>query len=177
AARFSLEVAGLFVDFSKHPIVDETIARLVALARASGVEARRDAMFAGERINATERRAVLHVALRDRSRTPRVVDGVDASAQVAAVLAKLRGFAGAVRDGAWRGHTGRAITDVVNIGIGGSDLGPKMVCEALKPYAHERLTMHFVSNVDGADIAEVLKRADPQTTLFIVSSKTFTTHE
>ena len=177
AARFSLEAAGLFADFSKHPVVDETIARLVALARASGVEARRDAMFAGGRINATERRAVLHVALRDRSGTPRFVEGTDVAAQVAAVLAKLRAFAGAVRDGAWQGHSGRAITDVVNIGIGGSDLGPKMVCEALKPTAHERLTMHFVSNVDGADIAEVLKRADPQTTLFIVSSKTFTTRE
>ncbi|MGU7779858.1 glucose-6-phosphate isomerase [Burkholderia sp. PU8-34] len=177
AAHFSLEAAGLFVDYSKHPVVDETIARLVALARASGVEARRNAMFAGERINATEQRAVLHVALRDRSGTPRVVDGTDVAALVAAVLGKMRRFADAVRDGAWRGHTGRPITDVVNIGIGGSDLGPKMVCEALKPYAHARLTMHFVSNVDGADIAEVLKHADPETTLFVVSSKTFTTRE
>lgn len=177
AARFSLDAAGLFVDYSKNPVVGETIARLVALARDAGVEARRDAMFAGERINRTEHRAVLHVALRDRSGTPRIVDGEDIAAQVAAVLAKMRRFADAVRAGTWLGHTGRPITDVVNIGIGGSDLGPKMVCEALKPYAHERLTMHFVSNVDGADIAEVIKHADPETTLFIVSSKTFTTRE
>ncbi|WP_179403662.1 glucose-6-phosphate isomerase [Burkholderia guangdongensis] len=180
AARFSLDAAGLFVDYSKNPVDADTIARLVALAREAGVDKHRDAMFAGERINRTEQRAVLHVALRDRSGAQRIVDGVDhvdVWPQVAAVLARMRTFSDAVRSGAWRGHTGREITDVVNIGIGGSDLGPKMVCEALKPYAHERLTMHFVSNVDGADIAEVLKRANPETTLFIVSSKTFTTRE
>lgn len=177
AARFSLEAAGLFVDFSKHPVTDETRDRLVALAQAAEVEARRDAMFAGERINRTENRPVLHVALRDRSGKPRWVDGTDVTTQVAAVLDKMRRFSDAVREGAWRGHTGLPITDIVNIGIGGSDLGPNMVCEALKPYAHERLSMHFVSNVDGADIAEVLTRLVPETTLFVVSSKTFTTRE
>lgn len=177
AARFSLEAAGLFVDFSKHPITEETRDRLVALAQATEVEARRDAMFAGERINRTENRPVLHVALRDRSGKPRWVDGTDVTTQVAAVLDKMRRFSNAVREGAWRGHTGLPITDIVNIGIGGSDLGPNMVCEALKPYAHERLSMHFVSNVDGADIAEVLNRVEPETTLFVVSSKTFTTRE
>ena len=177
AAAFSLEAAGLFADFSKNLLTGETLALLAALARDGGVEARRAAMFAGEHINATEDRAVLHTALRDRSGKPRWVDGNDVSAQVAAVLGRMRAFADAVRDGAWRGYTGKPIADVVNIGIGGSDLGPKMVCEALKPYAHERLTMHFVSNVDGADISEVLKRIDPETTLFVVSSKTFTTRE
>lgn len=177
AARFSLEAAGLFVDFSKHPITEETRDRLVALAQATEVEVRRDAMFAGERINRTENRPVLHVALRDRSGKPRWVDGTDVTTQVAAVLDKMRRFSNAVREGAWRGHTGLPITDIVNIGIGGSDLGPNMVCEALKPYAHERLSMHFVSNVDGADIAEVLNRVEPETTLFVVSSKTFTTRE
>ncbi|CAB3808717.1 Glucose-6-phosphate isomerase [Paraburkholderia ultramafica] len=177
ASRFSLDAAGLFVDYSKNPIVDDTITRLVALAREAGVDAHRDAMFAGERINRTENRAVLHVALRDRSGAPRMVDGVDVSPQIAAVLSRMRRFSGSVRSGAWTGYTGREITDIVNIGIGGSDLGPKMVCEALRPYGHERLTMHFVSNVDGADIVEALKHADPETTLFIVSSKTFTTRE
>jgi glucose-6-phosphate isomerase len=177
AASFSLEAAGLFADYSKNLVTSDTLALLTALARESGVEARRDAMFAGERINATENRAVLHVALRDRSGKPHKVDGIDISAQVAAVLAKMRGFTDSVRDGVWRGYTGQAITDIVNIGIGGSDLGPKMVCEALKPYARERLSMHFVSNVDGADISEVLKHTRPETTLFIVSSKTFTTRE
>jgi glucose-6-phosphate isomerase len=177
ASSFSLEAAGLFADYSKNLVASDTLALLTALARESGVEARRDAMFAGERVNATENRAVLHVALRDRSGKPRHVDGVDVAEQVAAVLAKMRGFTDAVRNGDWRGYTGRAITDIVNIGIGGSDLGPKMVCEALKPYGHECLTMHFVSNVDGADISEVLKRTHPEKTLFIVSSKTFTTRE
>ncbi|WP_321954067.1 glucose-6-phosphate isomerase [Paraburkholderia bannensis] len=177
ASRYSLEVAGLFVDFSKNPVDDTTMSLLTALAREAGVEQRRDAMFAGERINETENRAVLHVALRERSSNKRIVDGVEVSGAVAAVLAKMRTFSDAVRSGAWRGYTGREITDVVNIGIGGSDLGPRMVCEALKPYGHERLSLHFVSNVDGADIAEVLKRTNPDTTLFIVSSKTFTTRE
>jgi glucose-6-phosphate isomerase len=177
AAKFSHEAAGLFVDYSKNLIDEHTIASLIALAREAGVGAYRDAMFSGERINRTENRSVLHVALRDRSGQPRIVDGVDVAQQVAAVLARMRSFCDAVRAGVWRGHTGREITDIVNIGIGGSDLGPKMVCEALKPYAHERLSMHFVSNVDGADIAEALKRLNPQTTLFIVSSKTFTTRE
>ncbi|RQR24045.1 glucose-6-phosphate isomerase [Burkholderia sp. Bp9143] len=177
ASRFSLEAAGLFVDYSKNPVDDETIALLVALAHEANVDVHRNAMFAGERINRTENRAVLHVALRDRSGSPRIVDDVDVSRQVKDVLARMRRFSDAVRSGEWRGHTGRQITDIVNIGIGGSDLGPKMVCEALKPYAHERLQMHFVSNVDAADIAEVLKCVNRETTLFIVSSKTFTTRE
>ncbi|MFX1765116.1 glucose-6-phosphate isomerase [Paraburkholderia sp. A1RI-2L] len=177
AVHFSLEAAGLYVDYSKNLVTAETLELLCALARETGVEERRRAMFAGERINVTENRPVLHVALRERSATPIVVDGKDVVSQVSAVLDKMRRFTDAVREGMWRGYSGRAITDVVNIGIGGSDLGPRMVCEALKPYAHEALTIHFVSNVDGADIAEVLRSADPETTLFIVASKTFTTRE
>jgi glucose-6-phosphate isomerase len=177
ADRFSLEAAGVFVDFSKNLVTDETIALLGALAREAGVEQRREAMFKGERINATEARPVLHVALRAPSNMAISVDGEDVVPQVHAVLAQMRRFSDAVRDGAWLGHTGRTITDIVNIGIGGSDLGPRMVCEALRPYGHARLTMHFVSNVDGADIDEVLRAVDPATTLFVVASKTFTTRE
>jgi glucose-6-phosphate isomerase len=177
ADRFALEAAGVFVDFSKNLVTDETIALLGALAREAGVEQRREAMFKGERINATEARPVLHVALRAPSNMAISVDGEDVVPQVHAVLAQMRRFSDAVRDGAWLGHTGRTITDIVNIGIGGSDLGPRMVCEALRPYGHARLTMHFVSNVDGADIDEVLRAVDPATTLFIVASKTFTTRE
>ena len=177
ADRFSLEAAGVFVDFSKNLVTDETIALLGALARVAGVEQRREAMFKGERINVTEARPVLHVALRAPSGMAISVDGEDVVPHVHAVLAQMRRFSDAVRDGAWLGHTGRTITDIVNIGIGGSDLGPRMVCEALRPYGHERLTMHFVSNVDGADIDEVLRAVDPETTLFIVASKTFTTRE
>jgi glucose-6-phosphate isomerase len=177
ADRFSLEAAGVFADFSKNLLTGETIALLTALAREAGVEARRDAMFKGERINTTEGRPVLHVALRAPADTSIFVDGEDVVPHVHAVLASMRRFCDAVRDGAWHGHTGRAITDIVNIGIGGSDLGPRMVCEALRPYGHERLRMHFVSNVDGADIDEVLRAVDPTTTLFIVASKTFTTRE
>jgi glucose-6-phosphate isomerase len=176
-ARFSLEAAGLYVDYSKNLVTAETLELLCSLARETGVEERRRAMFSGERINTTENRPVLHIALRERSSAPIRVDGNDVVPEVSAVLAKMRSFTDAVREGMWRGHTGRAITDVVNIGIGGSDLGPRMVCEALKPYAHEALTMHFVSNVDGADIAEVLRSVDPETTLFVVASKTFTTRE
>jgi glucose-6-phosphate isomerase len=177
ADRFSLEAAGVFADFSKNLLTGETIALLTALAREAGVEARRDAMFKGERINTTEGRPVLHVALRAPADTSIFVDGEDVVPHVHAVLASMRRFCDAVRDGAWHGYTGRAITDIVNIGIGGSDLGPRMVCEALRPYGHERLRMHFVSNVDGADIDEVLRAVDPTTTLFIVASKTFTTRE
>ena len=177
ASRFSMEAAGLFVDFSKNLVDDETIALLIKLARDARVDDHRDAMFAGEKVNCTEDRSVLHVALRDRTGLPRIVDGVDVSQQIAVELSKMRDFACLVRSGDWRGYSGRPITDVVNIGIGGSDLGPKMVCDALAPYAHDRLSIHFVSNVDGADIAEVLKRVEPETTLFVVSSKTFTTRE
>ncbi|TKC87320.1 glucose-6-phosphate isomerase [Trinickia terrae] len=175
--RFSSEAAGVYVDYSKNLITGETIALLCALARETDVEARRQAMFAGERINVTENRPVLHVALRERTGAPILVDGEDVAPKVSAVLTKMRRFTDAVRSGVWRGHTGRTITDVVNIGIGGSDLGPRMVCEALRPYGRKALRMHFVSNIDGADIHEVLQSVDPATTLFVVASKTFTTRE
>jgi glucose-6-phosphate isomerase len=150
---------------------------LTALAKQQDVEGWRDKMFAGEKINGTEHRAVLHVALRNRSNRPILVDGKDVMPEVNAVLAKMRDFTDRVRSGAWKGHTGKTITDIVNIGIGGSDLGPVMVTEALRPYWKEGLQTHFVSNVDGTQIAETLERVDPERTLFIVVSKTFTTQE
>ena len=177
---FSLEAAGLFLDYSKNHITAETKSLLLALARERGVEARRDAMFAGERINTTENRAVLHVALRgqsDEGSRPFAVDGVDVMPEVHRVQRQMRIFSNQVRDGVWRGRTGKEITDIVNIGIGGSDLGPQMVCEALRPFAHPRLTMHFVSNVDAAALKRVLSNVFAETTLFIVASKTFTTQE
>jgi glucose-6-phosphate isomerase len=175
--RFSLALDDLLVDYSKQRVTEETIGLLVALARAAEVEAWRDRMFAGERINTTENRAVLHVALRNRSGRPILVDGADVMPAVAGVLDQMRGFTEAVRGGAWRGATGETITDVVNIGIGGSDLGPLMVCEALKPYWRPDLRPHFVSNVDGAHLAHTVARLDPARTLFVVASKTFTTQE
>lgn len=174
---FSLRAGDLLVDYSKHIITRETMRLLTALARQEDVEGWRDRMFAGERINFTEGRAVLHVALRNRSTRPILEDGKDVMAGVRAVLAQMREFTEQVRTGAWRGCTGEMITDVVNIGIGGSDLGPVMVSEALRPYHHPRLTAHFVSNVDGTHIAETLKRVHPSSTLFIIASKTFTTQE
>jgi glucose-6-phosphate isomerase len=165
------------VDFSKHRINAETFRLLLDLARSSGVEAMRDAMFAGEKINFTEGRAVLHTALRNRANRPVIVDGKDVMPEVNAVLAQMRRFTEAVRSGAWTGHTGQRITDVVNIGIGGSDLGPVMVTEALKPYSKRDLKVHFVSNIDGTHLAEVLRLCKPETTLFLVASKTFTTQE
>ena len=176
-ARFSLESVGLFLDYSKNRVTQETLERLFDLARQAGVETKRDAMFSGEKINTTENRAVLHVALRNQSGTPILVDGEDVMPAVNAVLDRVEAFTQAVRNGDWKGCSGERITDVVNIGIGGSDLGPLMVCEALKPYSHAKLKMHFVSNVDGTHIAETLKRLRPETTLFIVASKTFTTQE
>jgi glucose-6-phosphate isomerase len=176
-ARMSLEAAGLFLDYSKNRLDGRTLELLADLARERGVEAQRDAMFAGARINNTENRAVLHTALRAPRETRLVVDGQDVIADVHAVLARIKTFTEAVRGGAWLGHTGKPITDIVNIGIGGSDLGPKMVCLALRQYAHPRLAMHFVSNVDGHDMDAALSRVDPETTLFIVASKTFTTAE
>src|SRR5437870_2489766 len=164
-AQFTLEAAGVFLDYSKNRITAESMRLLLDLTREAGVEARRDAMFAGEKINVTEDRAVLHVALRHRANTPIQVDGEDVMPKVNAVLANMRRFTEAVRSGDWRGHTGKAITDVVNIGIGGSDLGPYMACETLKPYGHPRLTMHFVSNVDGTHIAEALRKVNAETTL------------
>jgi glucose-6-phosphate isomerase len=176
-ARFSAEGAGLFLDFSKNLILEETLPLLCRLAEEAGVPQRRAAMFAGERINATEQRAVLHTALRNRSPRPVVVDGRDVMPDVRRVLDAMRVFATRVRDGSLRGHTGRQITDVVNIGIGGSDLGPLMACEALEAYGRSELRAHFVSNVDGAHLGRTLKRLDPETVLFIVASKTFTTQE
>ena len=173
----SHEAAGVFVDWSKHRVTDETLRLLAALAKQADVEGARDAMFSGAKVNLTEGRAVLHVALRNRSNRPILVDGEDVMPAVNAVLAKMRAFTERVRSGAWTGHTGKAITDVVNIGIGGSDLGPVMVTEALKPYARRDLTAHFVSNVDGTHLAETLRRVDPERTLFVVASKTFTTQE
>jgi glucose-6-phosphate isomerase len=150
---------------------------LLDLARQANLGARIDAMFSGQKINVTENRAVLHIALRNRSNHPIRVDGVDVMPEVNRVLAKMRAFCEAVRSGAWKGYTGKTITDVVNIGIGGSDLGPKMVTLALAYYAKPDLQLHFVSNVDGTDLAETLKRVHPETTLFLIASKTFTTQE
>ena len=176
-SRMSHEACGVFVDYSKHRTTDETLGLLRSLAKQADVEGWREKMFKGEKINVTEDRAVLHVALRNRSNTPIVVDGKDVMPEVNAVLAKMRDFTERLRSGAWKGHTGKTITDVVNIGIGGSDLGPVMATEALRPYWKADLRVHFVSNVDGTHVAEVLKDVDPERTLFIVASKTFTTQE
>ena len=173
----TVDAAGLFLDYSKNRVDARTLELLTDLARERGVDKQRDAMFAGERINLTENRAVLHTALRAPRGTPLTVDGQDVNADVHAVLDRVRVFSEAVRAGTWLGHSGKPITDIVNIGIGGSDLGPKMVCLALRQYAHPRLTMHFVSNVDGHDMDATLSRVNPETTLFIVASKTFTTTE
>jgi len=175
--RYSDEAAGLFLDYSKNRLDGRTLELLMALARERGLEARRDAMFAGEKINNTENRAVLHTALRAPRGAELVVDGQEVNADIHAVLDRVKTFTDAVRSGEWLGHTGKPITDVVNIGIGGSDLGPKTVVLALRHYAHPRLRMHFVSNVDGHDMDAALARVDQETTLFIVASKTFTTAE
>ncbi|HLK40396.1 MAG TPA: glucose-6-phosphate isomerase [Polyangiaceae bacterium] len=175
--RFSLEVEGMLVDYSKNRISDETMKLLIDLARQARVVEWRDRMFRGDRINGTEDRAVLHVALRNRQNRPIAVDGKDVMPEVNAVLAKMRRFTEAVRGGAWRGHTGQTITDVVNIGIGGSDLGPAMASLALKPYWQPGLRAHFVSNVDGTHLAETVRELSPERTLFVVASKTFTTQE
>jgi len=176
-ARFSLRLDDLLLDYSKNRITEETLRLLLDLARQADLEGWRDRMFAGARINTTEDRAVLHVALRNRSSRSVLIDGQDVMPAVNAVLAQMADFSERVRSGAWRGHTGATITDVVNIGIGGSDLGPLMVCEALKPYQRADLRPHFVSNVDGAHLAHTLAGLDPARTLFIVASKTFTTQE
>ena len=175
--RFSLRLGDILFDYSKNRVTGETMGLLVALARQAGLRGAIEAMFSGGRINNTERRAVLHVALRNRSNRPIAVDGADVMPQVNRVLARMRAFSDDVRSGVWRGYRGDAITDVVNIGIGGSDLGPKMVVEALTPYAAPHLRVHFVSNVDGTDVVETLRPLDPATTLFLVASKTFTTQE
>ena len=177
ARRFTVEAAGLVLDYSKHRIIDETVRLLVQLAEERGVPARRDAMFRGEKINDTERRAVLHVALR-RPRGERIeVDGKDVVPEVHEVLDRMGAFATKVRDGSWRGHTGQRIRTVVNIGIGGSYLGPEMAYLALRPYSERALELRFVSNVDGANFTEATQGLDAAETLFIVSSKTFTTLE
>ena len=173
----ALHVGDLYVDYAKHDITAETLALLVDLAEAAGVPERAAAMFRGEHINETEDRAVLHTALRAPRDTELVVDGQDVIADVHTVLDRMTTFATAVRDGSWVGHTGKRITRVVNIGIGGSDLGPKMATIALAPYATKDIAVDFVSNVDGDDIAPVLAGADPEQTLFIIASKTFTTIE
>jgi len=177
ADRLTGEAAGLFVDYSKNRVTDETMLRLVALAEQSGVAERRDAMFAGEHINVTENRSVLHVALRMPRERSLVVDGVDVVAGVHEVLDRMEAFCDAVRSGAWTGSTGLPIRNVVNIGIGGSDLGPVMAYRALRHYSRRDMTFQFVSNVDGTDFAEATRDLDPAETLFIVCSKTFTTLE
>ncbi|MCA0455948.1 MAG: glucose-6-phosphate isomerase [Chloroflexi bacterium] len=175
--RFSLKLDDILFDFSKNRIKSETLKLLLDLAKEAKLSEKIEAMFTGEKINRTENRAVLHTALRNRSNTPILVDGVDVMPEVNRVLAKMRTFSDQVRSGAWKGYTGKAITDVVNIGIGGSDLGPKMVTIALAPYTKRDLHSHFVSNVDGTDIAETLRLLNPETTLFLIASKTFTTQE
>jgi glucose-6-phosphate isomerase len=175
--KLSLQVEDILVDFSKQRVTEETMKLLLDLARQARVTERRDAMFAGEKINGTEGRAVLHVALRNRSNRPIVVDGKDVMPEVNAVLAKMRAFTDQVRSGAWKGHTGKRITDVVNIGIGGSDLGPVMAAGALKPYWHPEMRAHFVSNVDGTHLVEALEGVKAEQTLFVIESKTFTTQE
>ena len=175
--RMNAEAAGLFLDYSKNRVTDETLALLVDLARQANVEARRDAMFAGDAINVTENRSVLHVALRAPKGTKMMVDGVDVVPEVHRVLESMAVFADRIRGGQWKGATGKPIRNVINVGIGGSDLGPVMAYEALRHYADRRLTFRFVSNVDGTDFAEAVIDLDPAETLFIISSKTFTTLE
>lgn len=175
--RMAIEAAGLYLDYSKNRVTDETLKLLGLLAEESGLRARIDAMFSGEKINITEKRAVLHVALRAPKDASNVVDGKDVVSEVHAVLDKMAEFSDRVRSGAWKGHTGKRIRNVVNIGIGGSDLGPVMAYEALRHYSQRDMTFRFVSNIDGTDFAEAVRDLDPAETLFIVSSKTFTTLE
>jgi glucose-6-phosphate isomerase len=175
--RLTVEAAGLFVDYSKNRITDETVKLLIELARESGLESKIEAMFRGDKINFTEKRSVLHVALRAPKNASLVVDGVDVVAEVHAVLDRMAAFANRIRSGEWKGYTGKRIRNVINIGIGGSDLGPVMAYEALRHYSQRDMTFRFVSNVDGTDFAEAVIDLDPAETLFIVSSKTFTTLE
>jgi len=175
--RFTAETGGIFLDYSKNRITDETLKLLIELAEESGLRARIDAMFAGEKINITENRAVLHVALRAPKGASIFVDGEDVVLGVHAVLDKMAAFADRVRSGAWKGHTGKRIRNVINIGIGGSDLGPVMAYEALKYYSPHDITFRFVSNVDGTDFAEAVRDLNPEDTLFLIASKTFTTLE
>jgi glucose-6-phosphate isomerase len=175
--RMHVEVGDLYLDYSKNRLTDETISLLVALARRAGVEQLRDAMFAGEKINVTEERAVLHTALRAPKTESIIVDGVDVVAQVHAVLDKMADFSTRVRTGEWTGHTGKRVKNVINVGIGGSDLGPHMAYDALRDYSDRDMTFQFVSNVDGTDMWEATHGLDPEETLFIVCSKSFGTLE
>ncbi len=177
AAAMSIEDCGLLLDYSKNRVTAETIHKLVALAESAGLKGAIERMFTGKRINTTENRAVLHTALRNRSKEPVLVDGKDVMPAVRAVLVKMAVFANRIRSGHWTGHTGKPIRNIINIGIGGSDLGPAMAYEALKPFSDRSLTIRFVSNVDGTDLAEAVRDLDPAETLFIVASKTFTTQE
>src|SRR5580700_3106988 len=175
--RMTAEAAGVYLDYSKNRVNDETLKLLVELAEQFGLRARIDAMFRGEKINVTENRAVLHVALRAPKGASIILDGQNVVPQVHAMLDKMADFANRVRSGQWKGHSGKRIRNVVNIGIGGSDLGPVMAYEALKYYSDRAMTFRFVSNVDGTDFAEAVHDLDPAETLFVVSSKTFTTLE
>jgi len=175
--KFSLRFEDILVDYSKNQIDADTLGLLFGLAREAGLPEAVEMMFSGEKINETEDRAVLHVALRNRSNTPIVVDGKDVMPEVNAVLRKMEDFSRRLVSGEWKGYTGRPVTDIVNIGIGGSDLGPRMVAEALRPYRKPHIRTHFVSNIDGTHIVETLKGLSPETTLFMVASKTFTTQE
>src|SRR4051812_14681506 len=174
--KFSVQFEDILLDYSKNRITDQTIALLLQLAKECRLNDAIKAMYSGEKINATEGRQVLHIALRNQSNTPIYVDGKDVMPDVNSVLQHMKEFSDAIISGSWKGYTGKAITDVVNIGIGGSDLGPVMVTEALKAYKNH-LNLHFVSNVDGTHIAETLKDLNAETTLFLVASKTFTTQE
>ncbi|MEK9686332.1 MAG: glucose-6-phosphate isomerase [Methylophilaceae bacterium] len=175
--KFHLALDDFLFDFSKNRINDKTLGLLNKLAIKADVEGWRAKQFSGEKINTTEDRAVLHTALRSQDNNPVVVDGVDVKPEVKKVLKQVESFSNSINDGSWKGFTGKKINTIVNIGIGGSDLGPAMVCKALKPYSQKDLHIHFVSNVDGADLALTLEQCDPETTLFIVASKTFTTQE
>ncbi len=174
--KFNLKFEDILVDYSKNLVTKEVVEALIELAQETELPEAIKAMFEGEPINQTEHRAVLHTALRNRSNTPVLVDGVDVMPEVNAVLSQMKAFSDRLLSGQWKGYTGKAITDIVNIGIGGSDLGPLMVTEALKPY-QKNIRPHFVSNVDGTHLAETVKHLDPETTLFIIASKTFTTQE
>ena len=175
--KFSIRFNDIIVDYSKNRITEETLTGLIGIAEECDLKKAIDHMFEGQKINETENRAVLHIALRNRDSRPIEVDGRDVMPQVNAVLKKVKDFADRVISGEWLGYSGKKITDIVNIGIGGSDLGPLMVTEALRPYAQKDIHVHFVSNVDGTHISETLKRLNPQTTLFMIASKTFTTQE
>ncbi|TDE17520.1 glucose-6-phosphate isomerase [Dyadobacter psychrotolerans] len=175
--KFSIRFGDIFLDYSKNRITTRTRSYLIQLAEEAGLADAIEQMFSGEKINATEGRSVLHTALRNRSNSPVLVDGKDVMPDINDVLGKMKDFSGRIRSGAWKGYSGKEITDIVNIGIGGSDLGPVMVTEALKAYSKAGLNVHFVSNVDGTHIAETVKSLNPETTLFMIASKTFTTQE